>query len=1441
MKPSFEPIAIVGQSCVLPGALDPAALWRAVAEGRDLTSNAPEGRWGLDRRLALTDPPGRVADRTWCDRGGYVRGFDKIFDATGFALTADEIDRLDPLFRWVLHTGREALRSASGGDRTTEERAGVVLGNLSFPTLGASRFAESVWLGEDHPLRHEGHDVDPRNHFMSGLPAHLLARALGLGGPAFALDAACASSLVALKTACDTLHDRRADLMLAGAVSCADDLFIHIGFCALDALSPTGRSRPFHAEADGLLPAEGAAFVALRRLNDAVERGDEILGVIRGIGLSNDGRGGGLLAPSEAGQVRAIRRAYEVAGLAPSDISLVECHATGTSLGDATEIRSLGQLYAARDNGSMEKVPIGSLKSNLGHLITTAGLAGLFKVLAAMRAGVRPPTLHTDPPNPVLEGSPFRLLTKAEPWPSNGPRRAALSAFGFGGNNAHLLVEEWRPDAPPPLAAGTTKAADPPAEEPIAIVSLAAMAADAADTDRFARLLFSGESGLQQRHDGTVAGIAEPIELPLVGLGFPPNDLRQTLPQQLALLAAAREATGALASDLPGEHTGVLIGMRCDAEIARYGLRWRLAGWGEGADARWLEGTRDNIVAGLQAAGVVGTMPNMTANRINSMLDLGGPSASISGEEASGLVALDLALRALRRGELDAAIVGAADFSCEPAHEVAVRALIGERIPGDAATVLVLKRLDDARRDGDRVVAVIEGTVESPAEVGHGFHLVHEGENGASDEQRWDLTPRFGHAHAASSLLHVAAAALACHHRALPPTAAAGAPTPWLSRGPRRVEVAFGALESRGAAVRLRDSPESTPAGLPTSPIPSIRLYRGADRAEVLAKLQSGRHETEAGDSTGAARLVLVAGDETQFERRRDAARRLLTGGANGEAQHPGDKTPGVYFRDASLTGELAFVFTGAGAAYHGMGRQLLLAMPQLLDRLAHRMQDMPVAAAWVYRRETEALTPLQQLWGSSFLSQVHSELSRGLLGLEPTAVIGYSSGESNSLMAMGVWNDLDALHRDTIECGLFTDELGGANGTGFAAPSRYWQARGLEAGAWTNLLLKAPVERVEAALAFEKQAYLTLVSSPEDVVIGGEASACQRVVEALGVSAYPLGYDLAVHCPVVEEVAERWLELHRRKTTNVPGVRFYSHSTCSHYQPNQESAAAAILGQAIRTLRFPELVKQAYDDGVRIFLEHGPRGLCSGWIGKILASHGVPENDYLALPLDRAGGASLRQTAETVAQLLAAGVDLRWDLFQSDFDERGKASVKTLSFPAHWPPVDIPTPPTAREEFSRPEIPMKTIAQPQIMAAAPTLPPVLDEVVAATPETPLTMATPAAATAPPAASHLDKDEPPAPAPTEPPATILTAPAVAEPIQGTASAEPAPVASVTSPISAPPTTRPISPVHPDVVARLSELQASVATAQRTFLSSQAQVHHQFLALRQKTLADLLHA
>lgn len=790
----FEPIAIVGQGCVLPGGLNADELWTTVRDGRDVLGSPGPDHWGVSAARVLCAPSEvPELDHTWSDRGGYVRGFDDAFNPGGLFLDADALVGLDPLYRWGVEAARQALDSAGWRAGEVPGSAGIALGNLSYPTKKMTDLAERVWR---EGLTGSESGVDWRNRFMSGLPAHLIAQALGLTGGATALDAACASSLYAIKLACDRLHDRTADVMFAGGINGASDLLLHVGFTALQALSRTGRSRPFNNGADGLVPAEGAAILVLRRLDDAIAHGEPILGVIRGVGLSNDGRGHGFLVPSQDGQERAMRLAYEMAGLHPRDISLIECHATGTSRGDLTELMSMARIFTG-----MSGVPIGSLKSNLGHSITASGAAGAIKVLAAMRAGVRPPTLHADDPLPFLTDSPFRLLTQAEPWDCDGPRRAAVNNFGFGGNNAHLLLEEWvdgRGVAPAPPVQ--------PAPQPdpeIAIIGLSLLLGDGHDTASVAEHVTTCQplpAGSGEARRG--ARMAE-ICLDLTQTRFPPADLKQTQPQQLALLGAALNI-GEIIKGLPPDTTSVVVGMGCDAEVTRFGLRWRLADDVEDADQ--LAAARDGVVQGWTAAGVVGAMPNIVANRLNSQFDLRGPSFTVSREQLSGTTALEMAARALRRGEIDAAVVGAVDLSCEAVHEAAARALLHaeEQIPGDAAVIVILKRAADARRDGDTVYATLLAEERPDAEC---LHL-------GTAPGAVNLSALLGHAHAASGLLHVAAGVLYSALGVWPDG------EPWTSEQ-RCVAVELAGMADQRQQVMLKSSVPQAQAATLTAPAPA--------------------------------------------------------------------------------------------------------------------------------------------------------------------------------------------------------------------------------------------------------------------------------------------------------------------------------------------------------------------------------------------------------------------------------------------------------------------------------------------------------------------------------------------------------------------------------------------------------------------------------------------
>lgn len=1267
----FEPIAIIGRACVLPGAVTPEELWQRVSAGEDLVSNVPADRWGMASEDVLCAGPEDSADRTWSDRGGYVRGFSDVFDPTGFGLPEAEVRALDPVFQWTFHTAREALRDA--GHEGATERVGAVFGNLSFPSASMAAFTQATTIsGLDgygpEALSAAGLETpDPRNRFTSGLPALLLERALGLGKSALALDAACASSLYAIKLACDRLQSGDADLMLAGAVNSADDLCIHLGFSALTALSRTGQSRPFNAGADGLVPAEGCGFVALRRLDDALADGDTIHGVLRGVGLSNDGRGRGMLVPSSNGQTRAMASALSMSGLSADDVSLLECHATGTTVGDATEIESTAAVYGGRSG-----LPIGSLKSNMGHLITAAGVAGLIKVLEAMKHETRPPTLHIDAPLAAIADSPFRLLAEAEPWDrsdaSDGVLRAGVSAFGFGGNNAHLIVEEPRAAvAPGPAAQRPQPSHQQPS--PVAVVGIGVAAAGAPDRESFVRALLDNAPQLDT--DGV--GRLDAIELQLKRQKFPPNDLKKALGQQLAMLQVADEALADVAT-LPNETTGVYVGMGTDPEAARFGTRWRLATmaaeWGQ--DAEWLAAARDAVGPSLDAAGVLGTMPNIVANRLNSQFDLAGPSFTVSAEERSGLDAVHLAARALSNGEIDAALVGASDLSCDPVHRAAASAVLApdRQVPGDAAAVLVLKRLDDAQRDGDTIYAVVVSDAVAEPSVRLGL---------APDVD--SVASLFGHAHAASGLIHVVAGALLLHHRrhigGAPLLASHLAQGSGLDHdlGPRTVEVTVDPMESGSSGhVRLAELSTALAPAAPSDGAPALHVFSGADAAGVLANV-AARCESD----SGPARLVVVAANDHELDERLEKAR--------GHIEHGRPAGFGVHFRAEPIVGEVAAVFTAAGAAYQGMGEDLLHAMPELATPSAQRF-PLGEVADWAYNDGPHEPTPNDYLWGTALLSQAHAVLTRHVLGINMSAAIGYSSGESNSLYAFGVWGDMDAMRNEIDASGMMDRELG----VEFAAVARAW---GEDTVRWSVWNVLAPIADAQAHVANEPRVHVSIINTANDCVISGDSEACDRIVAAIGQRrCLKVGYELACHTPEVAAAFHQpWIDIHTRAVTPAAGVRHYSNGCTGAYEVSSDRCAEVITAQAENTIDFPATIRAAYADGVRVFIEHGPAGACTNFVRDILADH-----EIVAVQLDRKGR-SLDQVVDAVAALVAAGVDADHHALTQRLTPTAKPDQgPVLSLAAHPPPVTLPPRRTELEESHQMH---------QVMDPAPTLPPV--------------------------------------------------------------------------------------------------------------------------------------
>ncbi|HTN85589.1 MAG TPA: type I polyketide synthase, partial [Sorangium sp.] len=461
-----EPIALVGMACRFPGAASPDDFWRLLHDGADAVREVPVARWTPEEAAVLGGGAAR-----W---GGYLDDVD-TFDPGFFGISPREAVRMDPQQRLLLEVTWEALEHAGlDAERLAGSPTGVFIGACNDDYHGLQR------------ERPETADAFNATGLAMSVISGRLSYTFNLQGPSLVVDTACSSSLVAIHLACQSLRARECNLAIAGGVNLILSPLSILLVSKLQALSPDGRSKAFDASANGFVRGEGCGVVVLKRLSDALASGDTILATLRGSAVNQDGRSTGLTAPNVLSQQALIRRALESARLEAGQVSYVEAHGTGTPLGDPIEAEALRETYgAARQGGGV--CAIGSVKTNVGHLESAAGVAGLMKVVLAMRHRTIPPHLHLRQLNPrvQLDGSALVIPTQLTPWPDgDGPRRAAVSSFGISGTNAHVLVEE-APEAP----------ARPPLPERPELLPVSARSPEAlrALAQRYADLLAGGE------------------------------------------------------------------------------------------------------------------------------------------------------------------------------------------------------------------------------------------------------------------------------------------------------------------------------------------------------------------------------------------------------------------------------------------------------------------------------------------------------------------------------------------------------------------------------------------------------------------------------------------------------------------------------------------------------------------------------------------------------------------------------------------------------------------------------------------------------------------------------------------------------------------------------------------------------------------------------------
>jgi PfaB family protein len=828
----MQKIAIIGTSALFPGSSTPDEFWQNLLQEKDLTGLATEADFGANPDVFFQPEKG-VVDRCYSLRGGYIRDFQ--FDPTGYELPADYLAKQDKLYQWPLYVAKEALRDSGYlEDKESRAKCGLILGNLSFPTGSSHQLLSSVYtqtveaaaqkLLNDKDFKLSSNQPLPYNEVLTQTPSEMVNDALGLNGNHYALDAACATSLYAIKLACDELVTGKSDLMLAGAVCASDQLFIHMGFSIFHAYAPADEAFvPLDKNSAGLVSSEGAGMVVLKRLEDAERDGDNILAVIGGIGLSNDGRGKFLLSPNPKGQRLAFERAYH-GEIQPKNTDYLECHATGTPLGDVTEMNSICNFFKAYQ----VKPLLGSVKSNMGHLLTAAGMTGLLKVLLSMQKGEIPANINLQ--DPVLPDNGWmgkeHIITERIPWTDKN-KQAGINSFGFGGTNAHMVVHNY--DKNQPKAIG-----EKPVElQPMAIVGMDAHFGDCTNLEDFYWTIYNGKQHFKTLPKGRWKGFEEneallkeygfadgqapkgayieDFEIDLFRYKIQPKEAETLEPQQALILKIADNALKD-AGLSESENVAVLIAMESELAIHHYLARWDVS-WQlkealqrsnielDAAEEAELESLckngiyyRDGAQTPSQHTSFVG---NIMASRIAALWDFSGAAFTVSCGENSVFKALEIAQNMLSLGEVEAVVVGGVDFS-GGLENVLLRnrkeAVNSNEKPslsfnkndngwliGEGAGAIVLKKKSDVL--DQKVYAVIDEIGQQKTVSNGGYLELAATGMAAQDaaEQAFVLKnapnqavalgsvkTNIGHTYAASGIASLIKTALCVHHRFIP-------------------------------------------------------------------------------------------------------------------------------------------------------------------------------------------------------------------------------------------------------------------------------------------------------------------------------------------------------------------------------------------------------------------------------------------------------------------------------------------------------------------------------------------------------------------------------------------------------------------------------------------------------------------------------------------------
>jgi acyl transferase domain-containing protein/acyl carrier protein len=1277
-----EPLAIIGMACRLPGADGLEAFWQLVAEGRTAWGPLPESRF---RRDLYFDPEKGKPGRSYSDIGGLVP--DRPVDQHRCPVTDELLERYDVAHHIFLEVASDACRDA-GLDpfaMPADRRTGVYVGH----TGGSSKIGDIVYatgideaaslLGDVEAARRVlGDDVrnvaaeltrEVRRRYPGRMPkqrldlgaigaAAIVHEAMRLRGPFLVVDAACASSLQALAIAARSLLQGGIDQAIVGGASyCKSDSLVL--FSAAQSVSATG-SCPFGEAADGLVTAEGYVAIVLKTLSRAMADGDRIRAVIRGVGVASDGKGKSLWAPRQEGQVAAVQRAYAD----PRDLDrleYIETHATSTQVGDATELAALARVMAGHVPPG-RKLPIGSVKANIGHTLETAGIASLVKVVLSLEHGVIPPGSTCEELSRAFdwERGPFVVPREAQRWPAHAdgsPRLAAVNAFGIGGLNVHVAIAEH---VAPSAAVRPARVDSAPEHDAIAIVGAGCILPGSLSRESFFARLERGDSAIgpvpADRWDPrAVLDPSRPRTWHVVSDagGFvrdfaydwrrhkvPPKQIAAANPLQFMLLDAADEALadagGAAAIDRT--RTAVVVGTLFGGDFSnqlQMGLRLpetarylhaalERRGLGAAERARIVAAYEKTLLEHMPAlVDETGSFTSSTlASRLTKTFDLMGGALALDAGDCSSVAALAAAADMLRVGDCDAVLCAAGE-RCLDLMSYEGRSLggylsprptcvledlqDGGDVPAEGAVVFVLKRLADARAAGDSIRGVIRGIGivgdHSPrVAVTRAIEVAHH--DAGLEPHLVGVVQLATAAGSERSGQELQALGVAYGGRELRPVAGA------LDGLIGHAGAAAGAAGLLAVVQSLRTGVLPATAGLAAarrevsgleaagSQLPIPAIVGGGYRAASITVVQEGQ-----------AGHVLVDNGRPVPE---SPARRWPASAAGTAAAPVAAAAPPRPL--------VAALFPGQGSQYVDMFRELAT-----LPEAAEALRELDVAAracghptlaeiAW-HGAAGLGLRVWDTQW-SIFLADLLAWGTLRRIGFAPDVIASHSFGEFPALVAADAWSVAD-----------------GARAARARADAV--ERHGPRDGAMLSVIAdRATVDGVLES--FRDRVWICAENAPQQVVVGGAArdvDAVESLLEKRRVKSKRLAVPSPFHTPLLSVAAEHLSVV--IDTLPIGSLRLPTFgSAAAESLADAAAIRESLVAQMTGPVRWIDTVQRLYGMGVRTFVEVGPSGVLTGLTRRILEG----KEDVRCMQIDRRGRPPHEMLARLTEQLASAG-----------------------------------------------------------------------------------------------------------------------------------------------------------------------------------------------------------